>query len=506
MNPSSQFGDAGPQRHARPVAVVDIGSNSVRLVIYEGGRRAPATLFNEKETCGLGKAIALTGRLDSEAVEATLSTLTRFRILTRQMGVGACESVATAAVREASNGEAFLRRAEACLGAGIRVLSGEEEARLAAFGVRFGCPRADGLVGDLGGGSLELADLRAGMVDVAETAPLGALRLSVSGLDMKSLTSSIDRSLSEMECPPRGRGRSLYAVGGTWRTLAKLHMETTDYPLRVIEGYTIDGDQALSLARDVRRAPLERLKAFESVSASRLKTLPYGALLLERLLRKAQPSRLVFSAHGLRDGVLSSHLPARIVRQDPLLSACTEFGGLRSRSIKHIKELTAWMEPVFRAGGETESPFERRLREAACLLSDVAWRVNPDYRANRALELIAIGSFAGVDHAGRAFVALSVFHRHEHRLVDPRAVALAGLCDARAQLRARRTGAAIRLGSALTGESPGILPRTRLEYGCGKVTLTLPADLAPLAGGRVGRRLGHLAQTLGAASEIVVAD
>lgn len=504
MTPPYQFGDVASERHVPPLAVVDIGSNSVRLVVYEGGRRAPATLYNEKETAGLGRSVALSGKLDDDAIAAALGALGRFRVLVNNMGVGACSAVATAAVRDASNGDVFLERASGVLGSPVRVLSGAEEAEFSARGVLFGMPKGDGLVGDLGGGSLELVEISSGRIGEGETAPLGALRLASTNGDMKRLATYIDKNLAGMSVAGRGAGRDFFAVGGTWRALAKLHMEKTDYPLRVIEGYTLGAEQAVSLARDIRRAAPETLKAFDAVSQSRLKTLPYGALLLERLIKAILPGRIVFSAHGLRDGLMRAQLAKRIAGQDPLIAACRDFAGQRSRSLKHVAELSDWMTPVFTEGGETESKGERRLRDAACLLSDVAWRINPDYRAERALELIAVATFADIDHPGRAFVSLAVYHRHDHRLVHPRAAALAGLCDERGRLHARRIGTAIRLANALSAETAGIIPMTKLAFDGTTVRLTLPASLAELAGRRLNRRLGHLAQTLEAESEVVV--
>ena len=502
--PATRFGAAAPGPQVPPLAVVDIGSNSVRLVVYEGGRRSPATLYNEKEICGLGRFLALDGRLDDASMASALAALARFRILAGNMGVGSVDAVATAAVREAANGAAFLAEAQAALGAPIKVLSGAQEADMAARGVLFGMPRADGVVGDLGGGSLELVDVVGGKVGRGETTPLGALRLSVMADDRCVLTRHIDDTLAGVGILPRLAGRALYAVGGTWRALARLHMEKAGYPLRLIEGYTLEAGQVQTLAREVSRAAPETLNAFDTISPSRLKTLPFGALLFDRLITIAKPAHIVFSAHGLRDGVVLSHLSRDIAARDPLLSAALELGGLRSRSLAHVMELSAWMDPVFSSSPAAEPPAERRLREAACLLSDVAWRVSPDTRAERALELITIGSFSGVDHPGRAFIALAVFHRHEHRLVFPPAVAIAGLVGEAAGRRARAIGTAIRLAGTISAETPGILPRTRLAYDGNLVELTLPGDLAPLAGRRLDRHLGHLASTLGCRGRVTI--
>lgn len=502
--PATWLGAAAQGPCVPPLAVIDIGSNSVRLVVYEGGRRAPATLYNEKEICGLGRALSLDGRLDDASMASALAALSRFAALARNMGVGAVDAVATAAVREAANGDAFVAEAQIVLGAPVTVLSGAQEADLAAGGVLFGMPEADGVVGDLGGGSLELVDVVDGRAGRGQTFPLGALRLSVMAGDRCALTGHIDATLAGAGLLCRLEARTLYVVGGAGRALARLHMEEVGYPLRLIEGYTLAAGQMRALAQDVSRLAPETLRALTSVSPSRLKTLPYGALVFDRLLKLAKPARIVFSAHGLRDGVVLSHLPKVIAAEDPLLSAARELGGLRSRSFAHVMELCDWMDPLFSASGAPETAAERRLRQAACLLSDIAWRVNPDTRAERALELITIGAFAGVDHPGRAFIALAVFHAHEHRLELPAAVAVAGFIGEADGRRARTIGTAVRLANTLSAATGGIVPRTRLACDGTQVNLTLPGDLAALAGRRLNKHLGHLATTLGCKGQVRV--
>ena len=215
----------------RPVGVVDIGSNSVRLVIYDSQRRAAAPVFNEKVLCGLGRGLAATGELSPSGVERALAALARFRTLCRAIDTDRIYAVATAAAREASNGKQFTKAAEAALAHKIQVLSGKQEARLAAYGVIGSFPDADGVVGDLGGGSLELVDVSNGEQTNGVTLPLGPLRLiDESGGSMKKAKEIIDRHLSDLEVLNSLKGRTFYAVGGTWRNLGRLHMHQTGYP------------------------------------------------------------------------------------------------------------------------------------------------------------------------------------------------------------------------------------------------------------------------------------
>ena len=205
----------------RPVAVVDIGSNSVRLVVYDGLRRSPTPVFNEKILCGLGKGVAITGKLADSGIARALAALRRFRALAKQIGVKQVFAVATAAAREATNGQTFIESAEEAIGVGINVLSGKEEARYAALGVIAGIPEADGIVGDLGGGSLELIDVQDGKLRDGITLPIGPLRLiDMSGGSIKRAKEIVDEYLEKATLLGNLKGRSFYAVGGTWRNLA----------------------------------------------------------------------------------------------------------------------------------------------------------------------------------------------------------------------------------------------------------------------------------------------
>ena len=233
-----------PPRY-RPVAVVDIGSNSVRLVVYDGVRRSPTPIFNEKVLCGLGKGVAITGQLNEAAITRALSALRRFRALVKQIGVHQVFAVATAAAREAENGEDFIEQAEKALGAGIRVLSGKEEARFAALGVLSGTPEADGVAGDLGGGSLELINIKNGKLNDGVTLPIGPLRLiDLSGGSMERAQLIVDEYLHKTDLVDKLNGRTFYAVGGAWRNLARIHMAQTDYPLHVLHHYQMTRAQA----------------------------------------------------------------------------------------------------------------------------------------------------------------------------------------------------------------------------------------------------------------------
>jgi exopolyphosphatase/guanosine-5'-triphosphate,3'-diphosphate pyrophosphatase len=482
---------------ARPVAVIDIGSNSVRLVVYEGLTRAPTPVFNEKALCGLGKSLASTGRLADDAVEGALAALRRFRALSDQLEVDRLFVLATAAARDAVNGAAFIREAERVCRAPVEVISGELEARLSAYGVISGMWRPDGIVGDLGGGSLELVDVKGDAIGRGESLPLGGLRLiDASGRSMKKAEKLVRDAIDAVDLSA-GQGRAFYAVGGTWRALARLHMKQRNYPLDVMHGYEISAKEATEFARVVEKADLASLQAIEFVAAERRPLLAYGALTLEHVVRAAKPARVVMSALGVREGLLFSLLSPEERAADPLLTAAKELALLRSRSPAHARELVDWTDDLFAGIDPEETPDERRLRHAACLLADIGWRAHPDYRGEQSLNIIAHAAFVGVDHPGRAFLGLSVFYRHAGNTETELSPRLRTLVDQRLLTRARLLGAAMRVAYIVSASMRGVLPRTPLTAEGDKLVLRLTGESADLAADRVFNRLRSLARLVG---------
>lgn len=489
----------------RPVSVVDIGSNSVRLVVYDGLRRAPTPVFNEKILCGLGRGVATTRQLNPQGMERALAALRRFRALSRQIGAREVYAVATAAAREAENGPQFVDTAEEALGAHIDVLSGKEEARLAAMGVMAGVTDADGLIGDLGGGSLELIDVSGGQIRDGITFPLGPLRLiDMSGGSTAKAREIIDKYLDASPLLTRLKGRNLYAVGGTWRSIARIHMAQTRYPLHVLHNYTIGREQARSVADLVAHLSSSSLKDIKTVSKSRIDTLPYGALVLERLLAKSKVKQMVVSIYGVREGLLYSKLPKRKREADALLSSCWDFCCRYARSPEHELELCDWTDKLFAHKSFEETPAERRLRQAACFLADIGWRAHPDYRAQRSLGMISQAAFVDIDHAGRAFLALTVYFRYEGE-EEGLTSSLARLVDDRTLERARLLSEVFRLAYIITAAMPGVLPKIGMELvGTKNLTLRVPRKFADLMGERVAKRLDSLAGQLGRVAKIEI--
>jgi exopolyphosphatase/guanosine-5'-triphosphate,3'-diphosphate pyrophosphatase len=493
------------------LSVVDIGSNSVRLVIYEGAVRSPTPIFNERLLCGLGRTLASTGCLAEESIEQALKALVRFRAINTILGVKNVRAIATAACREAANGAEFIARAEEALGERIRVLSGRQEAELAAMGLMMGFRSPEGFAADLGGGSLEVLSVGgAGMMEAA-TLPLGGLRLiDASGGNLERAMVIAGQEIARIPWLGKKRGQSFYAVGGVWRAIARLHMAETDYPLRVMHGYAIEPGQAIAFCERIRKVTkLSSLKGIAEVSRKRREVLPYGALVLECLLTASQPREVLFSVFGIREGLLFSLLSEQERSKDPLIAFCTEFARLRSRSAEHAQELCVWTDKLFEAPGPSETPEERRLRHAACLLSDIAWRAHPDYRGEQSLNIIGHAALGGIDHPGRMFLALAVYFRHvgpggEERQGELSERLIAAV-PPRLLERARILGAAVRVAHMLSVGRAGVIDEIRPAYESNKLVLSLPKAYAALDGERLRRRFAALAELLGREPELRVA-
>lgn len=493
-----------------PMAVVDIGSNSVRLVVYEGAVRAPTPLFNEKIQCGLGRTLAEDGRLPEASVERAIAALQRFRALARTLRVKHLRVVATAAAREATNGQAFIERAEDAIRAPVEILSGEREAELAAAGILMGFTEPNGIAGDLGGGSLEVIDLADGRQIEADSLPLGALRLSShSNGDLSRAEEIVEESLNQVDWLGNGRKRTLYLVGGTWRSLARLHMHANSYPIHVMHAYTVEAKSFSGFCRSVVKTA-ERTGRYDGdaiVSKGRRDLLPYGAIVAQKLVQQARPSDVVISASGIREGLVYSLLSENERSKDPLIEACLDLARRRSRSYEHALELKAWMDPLFGPSGIDETPEEERLRAAACIISDIGWRAHPDYRANQSLDTVINSALVSIDHPGRLYLALSIYCRHfgmtEVRIAQVPA-AYRELVGARYFTRARVVAGAIRTAHMLSAGMPGIIDETRLEIEDGSLLLKLPPAHAALDGERLKKRHAALAKILGLQGQVIV--
>ncbi|HSI17752.1 MAG TPA: Ppx/GppA family phosphatase [Sphingomonas sp.] len=480
--------------------IIDIGSNSIRLVVYQGPERLPSVLFNEKVMAGLGRDLAATGAIGDDALASADAALGRFAAVAREMALTRLRTVATAAVREASNGRTLLDMA-AAHGLEVELLSGEQEALAAGHGVISAIPEADGIVGDLGGGSLELIRVWQGMVQDRISFPLGVLRIAAwRAKGPGALERQVMKTLKAAGWLGRGEGLPLYLVGGSWRALARLDMHLNDYPLPVIHQYALARREIARLGRTISHVPKSALRDVSGLSSGRAATLGDAASLLVALIKHLGSDSTVVSAFGLREGLLYGALDDATRQLDPLIVAARDEGMRAGRFAEHGDLLDRWIAPLF-VEDDAEAA---RLRLAACLLADVGWRANPEFRAERGVEIALHGNWVAIDARGRALVAQALFTSLGGGSESP--APLGALAPHDELARAVDWGLAMRLGQRMSGGLAGPLQRSRLHDDGKSLSLHLDDRDAGLYGETVERRHGALALRLDRKAKLVTGN
>ena len=477
------------------LGVIDIGSNSLRLVVYDIDIKVPFQIFNEKVLCALGKGVSKTGRLNPDGWQPAQNAIRRFHALAQEMRVSQLIAVATAAVRDAEDGPKFVREVEAGCDLKVRVLTGPEEAHYSALGVVAGIRAADGIVGDLGGGSLELVDIYDDQPKSGVTLPYGPLRITDQfGSDLAKAGKEISSAIKALDWLKAGKDRSFYAVGGAWRALAKVHIEVNKYPLNILHNYRIPLDEALSLCKRLTGMSEADISALApSVSNRRVAALPQAAMVMEQLLNAIEPACVVVSGFGLREGLAFEQIFENGHAPDLLIEMCQELARTRGRFGDHGDEIEEWIAPIF----TDFSAHTRRLRHASCLLSDIGWSGHPDYRAEVVLQDVLHSQLVGIDHMGRAFIALALYVCYGGKADKSPLNSMSPVMSDQATKEAEILGLALRLAQRISGGTEGILTKCDLRIVDDKVVLHVPRENAHLVSEVVERRLKNLASAMG---------
>ncbi|MEL6677142.1 MAG: Ppx/GppA family phosphatase [Pseudomonadota bacterium] len=472
----------------RRVGVIDVGSNSVRLVVFDGAARSPAYFFNEKVLCGLGAGLAQSGRLNPEGRKKAAAAISRFTTLARRMHLTHLMGIATAAVREAQDGPAFRDEIEATTGLRLRVATGQEEARLAAQGVLLGWPEAVGLIADIGGASMELARVHQGRVGTCVTSSLAPLPLR--DLSAKARRGFIAGSLDTLRRAVPGAVDTLYLVGGSWRAIALLHMKRVDYPLPVLHAFEMEREALLETADWISKETVETLSPLTTTSEARLELIPYAAQVLGPLIETFAPQRIAISSYGLREGALYELMSRDLRGKDPLIEACRHMEAQSARFPGFGDALFDWISPLFGEDGAARL----RLIRAACLLHDVHWRAHPDFRASINFEATTRANLGGISHRDRVFLGLALAHRYKSGRSARPPQPLMDLLSRDDQALAEKVGRALRLGAMMSGAAVDVLADADLHLGEETLELRLGPTSAALAGEAVERRLTRLAR------------
>lgn len=481
-------------------AVIDIGSNSVRLVVYAGHSRIPSTIFNEKILAGLGSELATTGNIGADNFDQAIGALKRFKILCEELQVSNINIIATAAVRDAHNGPQFVEAVRE-IDLEIKIIDGEQEAHYSALGVISAFPKQNGVVADLGGGSLELAQIMDGDIVQKISVPMGVLRVQKwfeQGYDsLFSIFQNFTQTLGWNAVPDC---ENLFLVGGSWRALAHIDRDETDYPLRVIDHYKIDIERSRTMDSMLEKRENENFSKSLGISSSRIKTLPQAAALMRCVSDFFDPQSIYISAFGLREGILFSKLDEATRSMDPLLVGTREFSRTQRRFHDKKSDVNLWISDIFR-DDDTEM---ERIREAFCNLGDVAWRANPDFRAKWGLDIGLHGNWTGINGSGRDILGQALFSCFGGgSIIYPNG---GGLASEQAMHRAIAWGLTVRLAQRLSGGRRGLLSRSKIALVGNEnkvLQLQIERDYQDICGESVTKRLKQLADFMGYDNEII---
>ncbi len=494
----------------KPYGVIDIGSNSLRLVIVEELTRSPTQVYNEKIECALARDMVQTGHLNAEGVARALITLERFRIIAEHYETEHLDVVATAAVRDASDREVFLTQARDRIAQPIRILSESEEGEGAALGVLSDSPMARGIVGDLGGGSLELVRVGDGAISNKVSRRLGVLRLvSMFGDDTDAIEAHVRTVLQEEAWLAECAGQSFYTVGSSWRNFARIRVAETDYPLRLLQGYAMEAEEVFDVASRLTGPERHMLKdrlveIEEKVPMRRFDYMVQAATVLKTLMALSGAARVVVSAAGLREGLIYGQVPADVQRRDPLVDTATRMAGRMARAIIDDEKLADWIEPLF-ADRSTVPDAGRaaHLRRVAAILGDIGWRVHPDYRARESGSLVLRAGLPSLSHGERAYLALALWYRYTRSTPEGQLAEVQDLLPKSRLDEAKQLGMALRLALELTGGAPGLLSYCRLTVEGPVLRLSLRDGAHSLVTDSISKRIYRLARAMGRRYEIV---
>lgn len=473
------------------VGVIDVGSNSVRLVVFDGAIRSPSYFYNEKVMAGLGLDLAQTGKLHPEGKERAFKALRRFHEIAERMDLNSLAAVATEAVRAASDGPEFCQRVLDEIGIELVPISGDQEANLSAQGVLLGWPKASGLVCDIGGASMELASLEVGDVKKTRSSKLGPMAVLGRFDDAEAQSVYLTNGLQELTEGFDLNVDTVFLVGGSWRAMAQIHMQRTNYPLRVLHDYVVSPSAFLDTLDFIENHSPEVLQEKSGMNSSRARLLPMAAQTLRGLLALVDVQEIAFSSYGLREGLMYENMPESVRISDPLIAAARaiELGQARFPGFGDL--LFNWIQPLF----TTLDGSVKRLIHAACLLHDVHWRSHPDYRSDVCFDASTLANLGGIDHGGRVFLAWALLHRYKAKRVSQNYTDVRDLLQEDELNLAKTVGLAIRLGAMMSSADPDHMGRLILTSKA--VNLELDAQSEEVFGEVVMKRLQTVAQSIG---------
>ena len=433
------------------IAVIDIGSNSIRLVIFDRYGRYPYPLFNERITCQLGANLQQTKMLREDRIDHALETLKRFSRIVKTADLGSVHAIATAAARQAVNAKDFLDPAEKILKNNIRVLSGKEEALLVAQGLLANIPKANGIIGDLGGGSLELIRVKKGIISDAISLNFGHL----SGGNIKELSEKI----RSFKWNNDGTEEYFYGVGGSFRALGLAYKYKRKYPIDLLHGLSIPIKKTNRILNKI----IKTKGTMKGLPLSRKETMSNAANIIKTVLKETITNNIMICGTSVRDGVVLNALDTSKTKTDPLLITCKEIAKQTERFSGLSGSLEKLLQPLIKIGNKDDL---ERLLKAACYLSDISWNEYSNSRSFLAAERILLLPINSITHRERAWLSNTLFYRYARQFeIDKFPFDFSSVLEKNDQYTSRTLGLALRFAMTISAGLPKLLKNVKIDLG-----------------------------------------
>ncbi len=394
---------------ARTVGVIDIGSNTARFVQFEAAAETVRAVYEAKDVPRLGLAPGPGGQLSDAARARGVATLRRFARIVRSLGVTKTFAVATSAVRDAPNGPEFVHEVERTSGVLLRILSGAEEARYGYLGVAGAWELENDLVLDLGGGSLQLAQVRSGTLRNSVSLPLGVLRLfqryfehdPPKRREWDELRAHVRTTLTSVLEAFGGTSTRLIGIGGTVRALARASVEMRQYPLRRVHGYALTDHDMEALRELLSEMPTAKRRAVPGIGGDRADVILAGIVVLQELVRAVGVDRILVSGTGIREGIALEAIGAKLPVSADVLTERSAAAAAESFAFRldHGREVAETARALFdvlapRFGG---GPTEARALRVAALMHDAGTAIDLWNHAHHSAYLIQNYPIWGLD-------------------------------------------------------------------------------------------------------------
>ena len=389
------------------IAIIDIGSDTVRFQIFENFKDNQVAIFNKKITCGLGKDLIKNNKLNKDSIKKAMNALYYIKELIDSSKIKNYEIFATEAVRVAKNRDAFIADAENILKKKIHVLTGDEEAKYSAMGCIVGLKKSNGLVADLGGGSLELAEVKKKEVMNTLSLPLGVHRAKSKN---NKIIDKFKSSLQNTEWLNENKFKRVILTGGTWRAIVKLYFDKYNYPLKVIHHFKPDFDNFVLMLEEVSNFKKKDLLQYSLITKDKTPFIRYAAKLALEIINKVSAKQVVISYTAIREGYISEKIKLNY-KNDPLeyqsLKVAAIANELNSRAV-NFKNIKLFTNNFFKK----RSYLNKRIRESAANYITTGDSIARDERGLFVFKQIIKSEILKFSHSDRVMLATIIFVFH----------------------------------------------------------------------------------------------